>query len=106
MNIGSIQSTGKGYEGILNTLTVHRPITIEPNPGGGEKAPHFRLFDGHREIGIVYRESFDSESDGRTVNYLNLKIDEATRENPEPRWIVCRSSVASPGASARPLAHD
>jgi Protein of unknown function (DUF736) len=42
MIIGTIRSIDKGYEGSLNTLTVHRPNTIEPNRNGRDKAPNFR----------------------------------------------------------------
>ena len=75
MNVVHITATGKGYEGELKTLTVLRTITVEPNRNGGPKAPHYRVFDAPAgEIGCAYLESFESETDGRTVEYLNIKV--------------------------------
>jgi uncharacterized protein (DUF736 family) len=83
MQIGLIALKGKHYEGRITTLALDFEFTLEPNANRREKAPDFRVMDGGgRERGYAYRESFESESDGRTVQYLSIKFDDPTFAHP------------------------
>ena len=82
MQIGHLTLKGKHYEGAIVTLALTATFTLEPNEKRGEKAPHFRAFSGDREIGYAYRESFVSDSDSRTVEFLSIKIDDPVFPQP------------------------
>jgi uncharacterized protein (DUF736 family) len=46
--------------------------------------------DGTREVGYAYRESFESENEGRTIHYLSIKIDDPSFTFP----IYCKAYLS------------
>lgn len=83
MQIGQITLKGKHYEGRIKTLALDFEFTLEPNANRREKAPDFRVMDAHGlERGYAYRETFESDSEVRTVEYLSVKFDDPTLARP------------------------
>ena len=71
MQIGTFKSTGVGYSGTLETLTVKADLTLEPNRSGKPNSPDFRVMHGLTEIGYGYKEVAESG-----VEYVKVKIDD------------------------------
>lgn len=91
MKIGQLTLKGKHYEGTVKTLVLNFDFTLEPNENRKEKAPDFHVMDAEgNERGYAYRESFESESEGRTVNYFSIKIDDPTFTFP----IYCKAYLS------------
>ncbi len=78
MQIGLFTLKGTHYEGTLTILGLTAELTLEPNKNGGDKAPDYKVFHGTRDVGYAYCESFESQDDGRKIEYLNVKIDDPT----------------------------
>lgn len=74
--IGTFKKDGKGYAGIIETLTLKAKITFEPTDKKSDKAPDFRVFqiaDGFTsEIGAAWKKS--SQEGGS--EYLSVSIDD------------------------------
>lgn len=77
MRIGTFHSTGKGFAGIIDTLTIKAELTLEPNRSERPGAPDFNVFRGTTEVGYAYQKT----SDGG-VEYISCKIDDPSLPYP------------------------
>ena len=77
MQIGTFKSSGLGYNGKIETLTLKAALTLEPNRSGGANAPAFRVFAGVQEIGIAFKKTSEKGN-----AYLSVLIDDPSFAKP------------------------
>lgn len=77
MQIGTFTSTGFGYTGEIETMTLRTLVTLEPIRSSSEKAPDFRLMRGTIEIGVAFKKTSEKGHE-----YLSVVIDDPAFAGP------------------------
>ena len=69
-----------GWEGHIRTLTIDVKARLVPNDNQeGERAPAFRVFAGHSELGAAWRERSSGEN---PRDYLSVRLDDPSLSGP------------------------
>ena len=77
MQIGTFKNNGRGYIGIIHTLTLKAEVTLEPNRNTGPKAPALRVFHNGSEVGIAFAKTSEKGNP-----YLSVLLDDPSFTGP------------------------
>ena len=69
-----------GWSGTIRTLTIDVKVRFVPNDNrSSERAPAFRIYAGHSELGAAWRQRTNGEN---PREYLSVRLDDPSLPNP------------------------
>ncbi len=75
--IATFKSTGSGYSGRIETLTIRADLTLEPIRSNSSKAPDYRVFNDLYDVGIAYRKTSEKGN-----QYISIMMDDPAFAKP------------------------
>jgi uncharacterized protein (DUF736 family) len=75
--IGTFRNTGSGYCGTVETLTIKAEVTLEAIRSSSDKAPDFRVYKDHCEVGIAFKRTSEKGNE-----YISVLFDDPSFAKP------------------------